>query len=333
MSSKILCLSIFFLVPTWAAGQDCESSDGYIRDHQGNVTDNCDYECGWWQCGDVCVSAITGDYCYCGEKKLNIIVTDYYCCVDHSPDNRTQCSVDRDGNGNGHCPQGRVVSQYDTCNNHCFNDYETSAVSGWRSRYRCGSGDIQCLLAQNMCRGYPVCPDSSDVSECDEDLKCALRPGVSHSNGILVSELSGGHHYCDYDFTHNDGQYDTITREDETDLNIMSRKVQINYTSITVCNNSGSQFNLPGLMCGEQCVEHRLWCLGGRGGSCGNYNFSANNEQLCANTKFWAGKTCDVFYSSGYKAGVGRRCTGAAQHCSYPWYTIGIYYFEVSVFL
>ena len=29
-----LCLFLLFFVPTWAAGRDCDASDGYIRDHQ-----------------------------------------------------------------------------------------------------------------------------------------------------------------------------------------------------------------------------------------------------------------------------------------------------------
>ena len=292
-------------------------------DHRGNVTDNCDQECGWMQCGDVCIHALAGDLCFCGEERLKLYGGNDYCCVDHSPDNRAQCSVDSDGDG--HCPQGRVVSMGLSCNNHCFNDYESSAVVGGSSRYRCGD---QCMLVGLMCRGYPFCSDYGDVSACDEDLKCG-----SHSKSVLVSDLSGGHYYCDYDFYHNNGQYDTITRIDETDLNILSRKVQINYTSITECNTTAAEFNQPGLTCGDQCRKYKDWCVEGAGYSCGKYNFRTNNKKLCANTPFWAGKTCDFFYSSGRKAAMGRRCTGAAQHCSYPWYTSSIYYYEASVSL
>ena len=149
-----------------------------------------------------------------------------------------------------------------------------------------------------------------------------------HSKGVLVSDLSGDHHYCVYDNNYNDGVYHTITREDETDLNILSRKVQINYTSITECKTSEDE--LPGLMCGERCVQHKNWCLEGRGYSCGKFNFSMDNKQLCANTTFWGGKTCDDPVNSRFKSSVGRRCTGAIQHCSYPWYTSSIYSYEVS---
>ena len=308
------------------AGRDCDSSDGYIRDNWDNVTDNCDQECGWMQCGDVCINVWAGSLCTCGEEKLYPGGEAHYCCVNHSPDNKTQCSVDR--HGWGRCPQGRRVSKWDTCNNHCFNDYESSAALGQMSHYRCG--DRHCVKAQFMCRGYPRCPDSRDVSECNEDLKCVMVPNSSHRKGILVSDLSGGHYYCDYADYRNSGQYDTITREDEMDLDILSRQVKINYTSITECNTAGSRSNQPGLMCGDRCMVHRFWCQEHVTTSCGKYNFSMNNKHLCANTTFWAGKTCDKFYTGGDKSGLGRRCTGAIQHCSYPWYTSSIFTYEVS---
>ena len=279
MSSRILYLSFLIFVPMWAAGRDCDASDGYIRDHRDNVTDNCDYECGWMQCGDVCINARVGYWCFCGENRLRIFNGYDYCCVDRSSDNKTHCSVD--SYGNGHCPQGRVVNKADTCNNHCFNDYETSAVVGWESHYRCG--DNQCMWVQEICGGYPQCPDSRDVSECNEDLKCRLIPDISHNRSVLVSELSGGHQYCDYDAYRNDGAYDTITREDETDLNILSRKMQINYTSITECKST--PLNLPGLMCGENCLWFRSWCVKSiGGGTCGKYNFTSENKLLCSKT-------------------------------------------------
>ena len=319
----ILLLSLFISVPTWAVDRDCALSDGYIWDHLGKVTDNCDYECGWAQCGYICIHAEAGKECYCGEERIDIYNGQYYCCVDHSPDNRTQCSVLT--NGYGYCPQGRVSNKgRDTCNNHCYNDYQTSAVAGRWSQYRCGTDWGRCMwVSRFMCRGYSVCLDSRDVRECDEDLKCVQ--GYRPSKGVLVSDLTGSHYYCDYEQLHNDGQYDTITREDETDLNILSRKVHINYTSITECTNNAES----GLMCGEECVANRNWCRENALSSCGKYNFTTTNKQLCANTRFWAGKTCNRFYTSGRKAAEGRRCTGAMQHCVYPWYTSSIYAYEV----
>ena len=72
ISPRILYLSLLFFVPTWADGRDCDSSDGYIKDHRDNVTDNCDQECGWMQCGDVCINAVAGDWCNCGQERLSL---------------------------------------------------------------------------------------------------------------------------------------------------------------------------------------------------------------------------------------------------------------------
>ena len=57
---------------TWTAGiRDCQTSDGYLRDHQDNATDNCDYKCGWMKCGDVCINAKEGKWCKCGTWVQN----------------------------------------------------------------------------------------------------------------------------------------------------------------------------------------------------------------------------------------------------------------------
>ena len=60
MSSRIILFNLLIFGHTLVVGRDCDSSDGHIRDHRDNMTDNCDQECGWMQCGDVCIHAWTG---------------------------------------------------------------------------------------------------------------------------------------------------------------------------------------------------------------------------------------------------------------------------------
>ena len=70
-------ISIFLIIiPSWVAGRDCEASDGYIRDRRDNVTDNCDYECGGVQCGDVCINGGAGKHCFCEDKMLSNIANE-----------------------------------------------------------------------------------------------------------------------------------------------------------------------------------------------------------------------------------------------------------------
>ena len=178
MPSRIFLFSLLTFVPAWAAGKDCGLSDGYIRGQMDNVTDNCDQECGWLQCGDVCINAVAGELCLCGGEPERVILYEgeNYCCVDNFYDNTTHCHFKIDGY---YCPQGRVVSKEDTCNNHCYNDYETSAAVGSQSWYRCS--DHKCVPTELMCQGYPLCPDSRDVSECDEDLKGSLQKKAQKS--------------------------------------------------------------------------------------------------------------------------------------------------------
>ena len=145
MFLRILLFSLLIFVLTWAAGRNCEHSDGYIRNHWDNLTDNCDHECG--------INVRAGALCLCAglhgaEQRLEIYNGPNYCCMDPSPDNRTQCFVDM--NNYGQCWDGRVKSRKDTCNHHCHNDYEASASVGIRSYYRCGKVPIFSTFCRNQ---------------------------------------------------------------------------------------------------------------------------------------------------------------------------------------
>ena len=145
----------------------------------------------------------------------------------------------------------------------------------------------------------------------------------------MESGLSDQHFYCNYETVRNNGEYDTITRVDETDLDIRRQKVRIDYSSLAQCPVDDVT---PGLTCGERCVVNYAWCRGDRSLSCDvpGGQFSSTNRALCGNTLFWVNQTCDLFYGNGYKAALGLRCSGGAQHCIYPWYLSSNYFYEVS---
>ena len=141
---------------------------------------------------------------------------------------------------------------------------------------------------------------------------------------------SNKHFYCNYGELRNDGQYNTITREDEKDLDITRNKVRIDFSSVlTPCKYKGYQ---PGFLCGDRCVVNYYWCRDDSSLSCDvpGAQFTTNNRALCSNSTVWINKTCDRFYRSGDKASLGRRCSGEVQQCIYPWYLSGNYYYEVS---
>ena len=58
MSWRTLIVVLLIYSPTWAAAKECTELEGYIRNHRDNVTDKCDYECRWAQCGDVCINVL-----------------------------------------------------------------------------------------------------------------------------------------------------------------------------------------------------------------------------------------------------------------------------------
>ena len=291
----------------------------------GDIVDVCDYGASPPQtrCGDTCV-----DYnrnCICGGERLFTRDGPNHCCVVSSLVNYKQCHrMWWNGVGEVNCPQGTVLNKSETCNGHCYNDYSASAKIGLDSQFRCGN---HCVPVWKMCRGYSQCEDRSDVAACDETLTCVWKRGHTDRRQ-LESGLSDQHFYCNYEQVRNNGEYDTITRVDETDLDIRRQKVRIDYSSLRQCLYDGD----PGLTCGEKCWGNYEWCLADITHSCvvPGGQISTNTRALCGNTTFWVNQTCDKFYGDGDKAALGLRCSGGAQHCIYPWYLSGNYYYEVS---
>ena len=111
----------------------------------GDFVDDCKYAAPWpltqTRCGDQCIGF--DKVCFCGEERLQIYGGLKYCCVDPSPDNITQCSIDI-STGFGICPQGRVLNKTDPCNGHCYNDYHASEQIGYDSQFRCDDKCVPC---------------------------------------------------------------------------------------------------------------------------------------------------------------------------------------------
>ena len=296
----------------------------------GDIVDYCDYSASptpQTRCGDICIA--TNKRCICGGEILTTYSGPKDCCVEDSP---SQCYKDKISFGK--CPKGRVLNKTETCNNHCYNDYYASEKIGKHSQFRCGNNS--CVPVWKMCRGYSMCEDRSDVRACNETLTCVPYRGKDTDRRQLEAGLSNNHFYCNYEEVRNNGEYNTITRLDETNLDIGSQKVRIDFTSITPC---WYKVVKPGLMCGKKCVKIHHWCREDKSDSCDvpGGNFTTNNRALCGNTTFWINKTCDKFYGkgdnlgSGRKAALGLRCTGEAQQCAYPWYLSGFFlYYGVS---
>ena len=290
--------------------------------------DSCNYTDGQVLCGDVCIYGGYG--CFCGEEDQQLSLwsgESLYCCVNPSEDNKTQCDIESDGSG--HCPQGTVLDKAEACNStFCYNDYDASLVLGFDSHYRCGE---VCVIAHRMCRGYSLCRDNSDVTICDKDMKCVKQLGEETDKSYLETDLSDQHFFCNYEFLRNEGEYNTISRKDETNLDILTKKVMIDYNTILECKNWDK---FPGFMCGETCYVNYAWCREDLNEGCktSEEEFSTSNKRLCTNTTFWENQICDFILEDGdilHKVSGGERCSGGMQHCSYPWYISANYFYEV----
>ena len=198
-----------------------------------STEDTCDFS---WQhkCGDVCIDRTKN--CECTDQVLNIEQKgDGHCCV--PPSTTAQCHLDEEY-GHGVCPGGTTLSLGVQCNGQCYNQYSQEANSSslsFRSMYRCDNGE--CVSASSMCSGYSWCEDKSDLRACNQELTCVY-VSTGFTLSTITSDLVDGHSFCVYSNARNDGQYHTISREDEDNLDIVSTSASLNYTKLGHCNDS-----------------------------------------------------------------------------------------------
>ena len=290
----------------------------------------CSWKKGEAICGDTCISSKEKCECGDGNQRQIFTVKHKYCCVDENGHEKSSaCTkvVGKYEKKDSKCDNLMTLNMSVPCHGSCYNDYRNDAqsLSYDTARYKCRAGD--CELVLRMCRGYPACSDGSDVEECGPDLKCGWSPA-----GHIVERLPGGHRYCHYKDWDNNNVYNTIGRTDEN-ATVSNKKADINTDSIVKCNVShvqGSHQKLDleeGLTCGKECFPQADWCRDKKIAFC-NINstsssgFSTNDPQLCGNYLFWKTQPCKWTTPDGATTLVGQRCTGAIQHCYFPWYRL-----------
>ena len=227
---------------------------------------------------------------------------------------------------NVHCENGTQLRFSEPCNRKCYNEYQERNATplGNNAMFRCANGH-QCVKVSKMCQGTALCGDKSDIEAC-QDLHCLET--MNYTKHVLNTEIVRGHTFCSYAHTKNDGQYHSITREDESNLKIRTKQAIINYEELQQCNVSIAG---PGLTCNGKCVPNYSWCRGTTF-SCknGESKISTNDKNLCKNSTFWKYKSCDIYLDADEIYAHGLRCSGKYQHCYYPWYqTLNFFYEEI----
>ena len=257
-------------------------------------TTSCDFT-NELQCGDVCTGH--NNLCFCGDERFHVYGDTQQCCLPSSSGG-TQCYLDE--SGHAHCPHGSSVPLNQICNGKCYNDYNDRDTTqlGSAAHYKCNSGD-QCVWVQEMCQGNALCEDKSDVAACNSSLTCVHNPG-GFKRYSLNSTIAPGHHYCEYKSQENDGSYDSLGREDETNLDVVDKQTKIDYSKLEDCTTDDNNY---GTMCGEKCLWNSAWCRDDTVISCGygKYKFSTNDKTLCGNRTFWENKSCGTHYSAENK--------------------------------
>ena len=132
------------------------------------------------------------------------------------------------------------------------------------------------ICAASQCQGHLV--------ECDSNLTC---PGYVTKHNI--SSAGSAHHYCLSTAHINNRQYDSIQREDETQVTTQGSALDIDISSFTQCKYSG-------VMCGpDECSRSDLWCNEARADQCntGSELIRTTDSRLCSNPEVWRGVDYD----------------------------------------
>ena len=265
--------------------------------------------------------------CTCGDSQQSNLFEDHkYCCVEKL--SSKQCHIGYDGHG--YCDSGKTLHIWEPCHNKCYNEYTGNNTSLTPyAMFQCKTYEV-CVDVTRMCHGVALCPDKSDVEKCNSNIQCVDISG-GFSKYDIHSAKATQHSECRYHAYDHDGEFSTISRTDESNLNIVTQTGnKIDYTTIQNCTYGLYGLSIPGFTCDGGCIEYHLWCRNILTVSCNNNSFSINDKTLCSNNSFWRTQPCNLSFS-GYTVAVGLRCTGQIQSCYYPWYTTVFYYYEVGL--
>ena len=286
------------MVPWHRCGEECSARSQY-------------------KCGEICVE--NQHQCHCGDK--NITYDDWHlnerlCCVPPDQD----CSLEA---GDVTCTAGEVIEKYkESCNGNC-----------WDSEFffGCETTKERCIKYRDLCHGFPLCRDKSDIKFCTASMECQgpqewdpmTRCGAGKGDNTSI-----GHGECYYskNTEDNNGRYDCLDRSDELETDATN---SIDYTSLITPaqywekNSTSGELlmRLPSI----ECQENRgnwFWCNNQTEFTC--FNVSLRNPVLCQNHTFWENHEnvtdCNFYFPDDTVKYAGLRCSGEWHHCYSPVY-------------
>ena len=170
-------------------------------------------------CGDI--ANMYSMECQCGSRTLSrddFFHKSAWCCPGKEACNYTRRFVDNTGVHSEitgvQCPTGTIIIGQ---NNSCDNQWCYSKLA-----QACKTGD-QCVNKQDICHGYPVCMDKSDIKHCQEENDiCGYDFSISRCH-----DIPSGHQECYLASAHNDRRFDCLSRSDEDSL--VEEKATIDY--------------------------------------------------------------------------------------------------------
>ena len=128
-----------------------------------------------YRCGDHCVERDI--HCHCGDSSFTYDdwhLEERLCCAQPGTCRREGQEVS--------CPGGLVIHKYnESCAGDCWHN---------ESYFGCATTGDKCVIYRELCHGYPVCQDRSDVSYCTENMDC--KNPIDYWVGNKMGRCRGG---------------------------------------------------------------------------------------------------------------------------------------------
>ena len=259
--------------------------------------------------------------CQCGNKSLTYDdwhLDERLCCVPSDED----CSLEA---GDVNCSAGQVIDKYrQSCNGKCWDD----------EHFGCERMGGKCVRYRDLCHGYSLCEDRSDIKYCTSRMECKGQGSewdpMKRCGEGKNTTIDHGECYYSWNSEENNGRYDCLDRTDENTF-LQDTSDYINESSLITTaqfwythngTTSGEKLTrLPSIAC-QGNRANWFWCNNQNRHTC--FDISLRNPTLCQNHTFWEKykneTDCNFYFPDGTVKYKGLRCSGEWHHCYSPIY-------------
>ena len=150
------------------------------------------------------------------------------------------------------------------------------------------SCDNRTVNKYEMCHGYTLCQDGTDLEQCSALTCDTSRYSASPRQSSCGTLENTAHRECYKPSRGNDGSYDCLNRRDEKSVT-RDTSVRIDFSEL---KSFKDLYGKVCLTCGSDCVPRYDWCREEKSRPCETENSSFNtaSKEICSNATIWREK-------------------------------------------